>query len=84
MADVKTVDEFLAMLKMIKPERNPVARTQRFVKLYRTADDTLDFSSLSEPEYDKVFSALSAACGFEDPLDALEALAQAGNVRSAA
>ncbi|HZR31827.1 MAG TPA: hypothetical protein VFA76_08240 [Terriglobales bacterium] len=73
------IKDLLAMLKLIQPEQKPAARIKRFVDLYRTIDDKIDFKSLPEAEYDELFSALSTACGFEDPLDALEAVAQAGS-----
>ena len=84
MPDSNPLQDFLTMLRLIRPEPNPAARIAMFVKLYRTAEDTLNFTTLSEPEYDELFSALSAACGFDDPLDALDALAHARNIRPSA
>jgi hypothetical protein len=54
---------------------SPSKRRERFLHLYRQIEGVVDMNSLSEAEYEKLFNGLSAACGFDDPMDALEALA---------
>jgi hypothetical protein len=50
--------------------------TQKFLHFYRELQKRVDVDGLPEAEYEKLFEALARRAGFDDPLDALEALAQ--------
>ena len=73
---INVVDLF-ASLNKPRPGSTPEERVENLLQLYRELEEQIDIRHLPENEYEQIFIALVTAAGFDDPMDAIDALAHA-------
>ena len=72
----KHPDDLLKLLAESQSQTGSFTPTQKFLHFYRELRQRADIDSLPEPEYAQLFEEIAKLAGFDDPLDALEALSQ--------
>ena len=76
MSTINVADVF-ASLNKPQPGTTTEQRVENLLQLYRELEEQVDIRHLPEHEYEQIFVALVTAAGFNDPMDAVDALAHA-------
>ncbi|HZR31324.1 MAG TPA: hypothetical protein VFA76_05675 [Terriglobales bacterium] len=71
------VTDIFASLNKPQPGTTAEQRVENLLQLYRELEEQVDIRHLPENEYEQIFVALVTAAGFNDPMDAVDALAHA-------